>query len=708
MVVPGGPPYGHCRPQKFFLREGSSLMPVSPTYPGVYVEEIPSGVQTITGVASSVAAFVDFFPRGPMNRPVQIFNMSDFEREFGGLNKLSESSYSIQQFFLNGGSEAWVVRTASGSPAQAAVKIKVSAAGGTALTVTAISEGDWGNNLRVRIDRNAPVTGEFNLMVTEVRKVNNRLTVVREEVFRNLSMVGTNPNYVGAVVNDALTGSKLIRVTPDGNDPPLPNGTLSGEHQAAPAIQSFTSSVDQPNSKSKVTLRVKMKMADAAEETVTFSVVVDKPAAGAKPKVPLAIAAPALQAAIRALKPADPLYAETMVDVVSQNGKQRLRVLTGAKVLKTVSFALVAAAAADPGDSTATDLKLTSAEGAVANVQYYLLGRGGGEIPDVTKEVADTAHGVGTAGDDGKAPGAPDLVNGINALEDVDLFNLLCVPRAALVGGAVEKQLDSLSATEASVVMSVAVAMCERRRAIFLVDTPYGVNEYTAIREWLGSHDSLRSRNAALYYPRVQVPDPLNNFRLRSVGASGTVAGLMARTDTASGIWKAPAGTDAVLRNVPKLDDVLTDPENGALNPLAINCIRTFPVYGTVVWGARTLDGSDQAGSEWKYLPVRRLALYIEESLFRGTKWVVFRPNDEPLWAQIRLNIGAFMHNLFRQGAFQGRTPREAYLVKCDKETTTQTHINQGVVNIVVGFAPLKPAEFVILKLQQMAGQISE
>jgi len=150
----------------------------------------------------------------------------------------------------------------------------------------------------------------------------------------------------------------------------------------------------------------------------------------------------------------------------------------------------------------------------------------------------------------------------------------------------------------------------------------------------------------------------------------------------------------------------LTDLENGGLNPLGINVLRTFPVYGNVSWGARTLDGADQKASEWKYIPIRRLALYIEESLYQGLKWVVFEPNDEPLWAQIRLNVGAFMNNLFRQGAFQGKTPREAYFVKCDKETTTQNDIDRGIVNIIVGFAPLKPAEFVVIKIQQMAGQI--
>jgi Bacteriophage tail sheath protein len=157
----------------------------------------------------------------------------------------------------------------------------------------------------------------------------------------------------------------------------------------------------------------------------------------------------------------------------------------------------------------------------------------------------------------------------------------------------------------------------------------------------------------------------------------------------------------------PALSVPLTDSENGQLNPLGLNCLRSFPLSGRVVWGARTLRGADRLADEWKYLPVRRTALYIEESLYRGTQWVVFEPNDEPLWAQIRLNVGAFMQGLFRQGAFQGTTPKEAYFVKCDKESTTQNDINSGVVNVVVGFAPLRPAEFVVITVQQLAGQIT-
>jgi hypothetical protein len=281
---------------------------------------------------------------------------------------------------------------------------------------------------------------------------------------------------------------------------------------------------------------------------------------------------------------------------------------------------------------------------------------------------------------------------GMYALEDVDLFNIMSAPDAAAMSGIDMRAFY----TEAEV-------YCEERRSMLLIDIPTNVVRLDQMQGWLNDNESLRNANAAVYYPRARIPDPLNRGRLRSLGASGTIAGLYARTDVQRGVWKAPAGTEASLINVQALDYVLTDLENGALNPLGINCLRTFPIYSNICWGARTLEGADQLASDWKYVPVRRLTLFLEESLYRGTKWVVFEPNDEPLWAQIRLNVGAFMQDLFRKGAFQGTTPKEAYLVKCDSETTTQTDIDSGIVNIMVGFAPLKPAEFVILNIQQIA-----
>ncbi len=220
-------------------------------------------------------------------------------------------------------------------------------------------------------------------------------------------------------------------------------------------------------------------------------------------------------------------------------------------------------------------------------------------------------------------------------------------------------------------------------------------NEITSLR--IG----LSKRYAALYYPPLEIREGKLTVPISPVGA---VAGVMARTDSAVGVWRAPAGTPADVRGISGVKQRLSDAQNGVLNPKGINVIRALP-DGVVVWGARTMDGYDEAGSEWKYVPVRRLANFMEESLYRGLRWVVFEPNDEPLWAQIRLNVGAFMHDLFRKGAFQGTKPADAYFVKCDSETTTPTDQNLGIVNVWVGFAPLKPAEFVVLYLQQMAGQ---
>jgi hypothetical protein len=368
----------------------------------------------------------------------------------------------------------------------------------------------------------------------------------------------------------------------------------------------------------------------------------------------------------------------------------RLRVVPG-PADPNVWFQMADASAGAVVDTTAGDIKLLPVD-AAANLARYALGVG----------IATFAQASPLMGNDGTSPGTTEFQGnevaktGLFALEHVDLFNLLCLPEVARFSD------DAYKA-----VYMDAVAYCERRRAFLIIDLPGTVDSLAKAQLWLsGGGAALRSRNAAAYFPRLRAPDPLMNSMVRDFAPSGAMAGLYARTDGERGVWKAPAGTDALVAGAVGLTVNLTDKENGSLNPLALNSLRTFPVFGTVAWGARTMRGADQMADEYKYIPVRRLALFLEESLYRGTKWVVFEPNDEPLWAQIRLNLGAFMHTLFSQGAFQGRSPREAYFVKCDKETTTQNDIDLGRVNIIVGFAPLKPAEFVIIKIQQIAGQI--
>ena len=310
--------------------------------------------------------------------------------------------------------------------------------------------------------------------------------------------------------------------------------------------------------------------------------------------------------------------------------------------------------------------------------------------------------GANTLGNDGSVPTAPQFKSLYDDIVDkeVDLFNLMVLPKDA-----------SISLPQSSLWGDASI-FCQKRRAFLLMDPlPTWVSYQTATAIGVGAtgvnslrQGSLVKDHSAVFFPNLIVNEGSSVIQ---VGPSGAIAGLMARIDASRGVWKAPAGTEADLRGISGLEYRFSDGENGVLNPRGVNTIRIFP-NGIVNWGARTMDGDDDFGSEYKYIPIRRTALFIEESLYRGLKWVVFEPNDEPLWAQMRLNVGAFMHNLFRQGAFQGINPKDAYFVKCDKETTTQNDINLGIVNIWVGFAPLKPAEFVVLSIQQMAGQINQ
>jgi phage tail sheath protein FI len=285
---------------------------------------------------------------------------------------------------------------------------------------------------------------------------------------------------------------------------------------------------------------------------------------------------------------------------------------------------------------------------------------------------------------------------GMYALEGIapNLFNILCIPAAA-----------NLDQNGFIAVISAAEQYCLDKRAFLIVDILSAINTADKMLSWMETNGSLRHQNAAIYFPRLEIPDPLNAGSTRNVGASGTLAGLYARTDETRGVWKAPAGNEAALRGA-NVGVQLTDSETGELNPLGINALRNFPIFGNVSWGARTLAGSDQEGSQWKYIPVRRLALFIEESLDRGTQWAVFEPNDQALWMQISRSVANFMIDLWKQGAFQGATTKDAFFVKCDGTTTSQDDIGRGIVNILVGFAPIKPAEFILLEIQLTAGQI--
>ena len=570
-------------------------MPITPTYPGVYIEEISSGVRTITGVATSITAFFGRARRGEKDKATTIHSFGEFERIFGGLWIQSQLGFAVRDFYLNGGSEAIIVRlyhAEEGDGAKAS-KSKVSAGG---VKLEAAYEGAWGANLRASVDMES-VSDEVALS----------LGVTKTDLF-NLAVLDAGPGG---------TSERFLNLTV------------------------------------KESARLVDRVLKAESKLVRWDGTLDpsSPPTVAKDSDAVTKAEAALVAAKKALE--DKLIADPAADV------------------------------------TAEKQKVSEAQKKVDE-----------ERKKMTDAVSDGEHLK--AADFLPTNGETDK-KGIYALEQADLFNILSIPPY--------RTSDSVNFDVDKTVIAATTAYCEKRRAMYLIDPPSDWDSKQKAREMFtatsGDFPGVRSKNTALFFPRLKQPNPLREGRIEEFVPSGSVAGIFARTDTQRGVWKAPAGIEATLVGVPELEVNLTDAENGELNQLGINCLRAFPVVGRVVWGARTLRGADQLADEWKYIPVRRTALFIEESLYRGTQWVVFEPNDEPLWAQIRLNLGAFMHNLFRQGAFQGTTPRDAYFVKCDKETTTQNDINLGIVNIVVGFAPLKPAEFVIIKIQQMAGQIA-
>lgn len=568
-------------------------MPAALSYPGVYIEEVPSGVRTITGVPTSIAAFIGRARRGPTNRATLISSFADFERMFGGLWLKSQLGYAVRDFFLNGGGQAVIVRLYRGPQGEGTAPSTASVSAG-GVSLVAISQGSWGGNLRLIVDK----SGASDEVATS-------LGVTAADLFNitvsDASAGGRSERYLNLTVKESAR--RIDRVLAAESQLVLWNGTLNPD--SPPAITEKS-------------------------DTVT----------------------------------------------------------TAEQTLRAKQDAVTAALIADPAaDVSAKQTEVTAAQTALDAAKTAMLNVSDGEHLTAMEFLPA----------DGQAN-----KQGLYALAQADLFNILCIPPY--------RTADSISFDVDATVVSAATAYCETRRAMYIIDAPSTWNDkQTALDSFRATSNDfpgVRSKNAALYFPRVIQPNPLHEDRLEEFAPCGLIAGIFARTDTQRGVWKAPAGLEATLVGVPQLEVNLTDIENGDLNKVGVNCLRTFPAAGRVVWGARTLRGDDQLADEWKYIPVRRTALFIEESLYRGTQWVVFEPNDEPLWAQIRLNVGAFMQSLFRQGAFAGQTPRDAYLVKCDKETTTQDDVNRGIVNIVVGFAPLKPAEFVVIKLQQLAGQI--
>jgi len=279
-------------------------------------------------------------------------------------------------------------------------------------------------------------------------------------------------------------------------------------------------------------------------------------------------------------------------------------------------------------------------------------------------------------------PGMQDSGRGIYALDRADLVNLIVLPPYSTATGVARQ------------VVVDAIAYAGKRRAMVILDPPSDWHTVDDAASRAAGY--LQGRDVALYFPRLCRPDPLRSGRVRDFTPSGAVAGMLARLDLTRGPWLAPAGTEARLSGAtPAVATTTVDMER--LNPMGVNCIRTLPGRGTVVWGARTRAGLGEA--EWKYVNVRRTALFLEESIRRGLEWAVFEPNEHTLWARVRSQVDGFLHGIYRQGAFPGNRAQDAYFVRCGLDTMSEDDIEQGRLIVLVGIAPLRPGEFVILRI---------
>lgn len=721
---------------------------MNPTAPGVYIRELDSGNRTIVGVATSITAFVGRAAQGPTDRPVLINNYGDYQRVFGGLDRQSAMSYSVRQFFLNGGSQAVIVRLVR--EAGAAGELVLPNGNNDAGTLVETVPGSGGGRLRLGVVQNAG----RDLTIEEIASdANGQDMIVRSQTF--------HANDTAQLNTRLGSNADMLRRAIDANDDPIEFTSLpdEGTYEFEGTSGAHIAHGDLPNSADIFELTAN----DTGEEgnnfaasvyhsstsAGVFSLVIEQRQAdlsyqelGRFEGTNLADIQADLAAANLGLTVADPSGLPAVPNPVRRvhlgggDGATEANLALGVGGLRvhaanegawgnhlrlTVDhdtrdptdnslFNLTVEWLADDGEPAATEVHRnvsTNQDHArrldnVLSQQSNLI-RWIGAFP--SDRPAATAVPIAMVG----GADGPELTaaeydgnvgnkQGIFRLEDADLFNILVIPPMA--NDPADPASDVPIAT-----WELALTYCRERRAMLMIDPPNTWHDITDVIDNVGDYDGLRDRNSAMYFPRMRSEDPLRDNILEPFTTSGAMAGLLARTDGQSGVWTSAAGTNATIVGAREFTYPLTQAEVGQLNPIAINCLQMRPGSGRVSWGARTLDGADARGSEWKYLAARRLTLFIEETLYRATEWAVFMNNDANLWQALRVSINTFMEGLYDRGAFFGTTKNEAFVVKCDEETTTDADVARGVVNVEVSFRPVFPAEFVVITIRQLARQ---
>ena len=643
------------------------------TYPGVYVEEVPSGVRPIADASTSVAAFIGVAEKGPVNGATKVFNFTEYQNRYGGFLPHAFLSHAVFQFFNNGGTQCYVVRVAAANAESADIVLNDRGTPAQpSLTVAASSPGVWGNRLAVVVTDGTNNPGnEFNLSVYD----QDGLTLL--ETFENLSMIPSAANFVEAVTSP----SKYIQLSVNAANTNVQAGTSRGA--AAPVSLEGTGRT-----------RFRINVNGDGFQEVDLQTAVGGEAGQVAALDSAANIAAAITFVVRGLTR---LRASTdpaaFANFICQVDGDVLLLTSGAAGL---SSAVQVAPASNSSQDASGLLRLGQLQGGAETLGAAVTrprANPAGTPPDHVYLVGD--HAAPTAevasvrtGSDGD-PIVTDqpYVDAFHSLDDKEDVSLIAVPGIG-----------------SPAVVGAGMNYCANRPlsdCFFIGDMS---QDDDTVEEAKAFRDAITPKNSygALYLPWVRTLDPTGrSAEPIVVPPSGFVAGLYAKTDGRQGVWKAPAGTSVGLGGAVGLAVPFTDVQQGNLNPINVNVIRQFAGAGTVLWGARSIT----ADPEWTYIPVRRTAIFLRVSIYRGIQWAVFEPNDEGLWASLRLNIRSFMMTLFRRGAFQGATPAQAFFVKCDGETTTQDDINLGIVNVLVGFAPLKPAEFVVVKISQHAGQ---
>lgn len=641
-------------------------------YPGVYVEEVSSGVRPIAAAGTSTAAFIGMTEKGPDDDVKLITNWTQFQKYYGTFLPGSFMAESVFQFFNNGGSQCYIARVSQPGATAASVTMqnRAETPETNGIKFSASSKGTWGNYLYLQIEDGSNDPG--NTFKISIRKQETMdlvpedfLNIIPLEVHDNLSMDPKAPNYfVTALKNRSNLISAEI----------LPQNTSlqKGFYRGGLGAKAIPTTITAP--------KFKINIDNDGFQTVT----INAPSS-------LDDAITKITAAVRALTPlkdSTPDEAFTGFTCVKEtvDGKDRLLMTSGSTASEKSSVLVQGSLV----DNAADSLKLGEAHGGFSQGALAVRRPANASVVQVGDAKVTVPVTAVIAGSDGNTSlTEQDYAAAFTRLDKITDFGLLAVPGIGT-----------------TTMMDLGMSYCAGRtlQDVFYIgemgqddDTP---GEAITFRKLLTQSNSY----GALYFPWIKTLD-LTSKSTEPIllPPSGYIAGLYARTDNKRGVWKAPAGTEAALNSTLGLAIELTDVEQGNLNNININCLRRFAGTGIVSWGARTIT----ADPEWNYIPVRRTAMMLRVSIYNGIQWAIFEPNDEELWGQLRLNLNSFMMNLFRRGAFQGASPDEAFFVKCDNETTTQDDINLGIVNVLVGFAPLKPAEFVVVKISQKAGQTS-